>query len=158
MARAASQSKETPVPPRAVAYLRVDQDAAYQTLCVDLPELPGYDFGACAVAVHLPMQRLNQTDLSVEDFVQLPQPLETDAAVELHRGQPALLRDGCDLLGVEGREDADALEAFGQMRGDPRHLGCSDLTRARRKDEADGVGAKFSGQLCIVEVGVARRF
>jgi hypothetical protein len=101
---------------------------------------------------------LDQSDLSVEDFVELPQQVEVDAAVKLHCGQPALLRDGCDLLGFMGMKYADAFEAFGEMRGDPRHLGWSDLTGAWGKDEADGIGSKLSGQLCIVEVRVRADF
>ena len=38
------------------------------------------------------------------------------------------------------------------MRGDPRHLGCRHLTRARREDETDSIGSQLSGQLCIIDV------
>ena len=48
--------------------------------------------------------------MSVEDFVELPQQVEIDAAVKLHGVQSALLRDVCDLLGCKSREDSDAFD------------------------------------------------
>jgi hypothetical protein len=75
--------------------------------------------------------------------------------VELHRGQVCLVRDGCDLRGVAGGEDTDALDAGRKVRRNGGDLSRSDLARAWRKDEADCVRAKLCGKLGVFEVGVA---
>src|ERR1700761_4162102 len=131
---------------------------AYETVCRDPAQLSGYDGGAGSVAIDLPVNGLDERDLSGEEFMQALQECEVDTAMKLNCGETSFVRGAGDLVGIERLEDAYAFDVDWKMWCDLRDVCGGDAAWAGGKDEAKCIGAEFGGKFCVLKIRVGADF
>ena len=110
--------------------------------------------GIVASGLDIPMHRLNQLDLAIENLLDRSQQRQVDATMELHSAKPSLTDHLRDHFSRESRKDADAFDACRKIRSDLRHLRSRNPASTGSKHKANRVRTQFCSELRILEVGV----